>query len=95
MAKRTLGKALPLVLAALLMLGACDDEEEKKEVVDVQIDKGTELRIKVREEDKSEMIVVGELALFTVFIVWALFGPGATRRFRGSEESDEIRSPSG
>jgi hypothetical protein len=26
------------------------------------------------------VIIAGELALFIVVIVWALFGPGATRR---------------
>ena len=73
-------RAVPLTLAALLMLGGCDEEEEKDKVVDMQIEKGTELRIKVREEDSDEMIIVGELALFTTLIAWALFGPGATRR---------------
>lgn len=71
---------MPLVLVASLLLGGCDDDEEKDKVVDVQIEKGTEVRIKVREdEDSSEMIILGELALFTTVIVWALFGSGATR----------------
>lgn len=28
----------------------------------------------------DEMTVLGELALFVVFVIWALFGPGATDR---------------
>ncbi|MEM9625398.1 MAG: hypothetical protein AAGA21_04135 [Pseudomonadota bacterium] len=81
MAKRTLGRALPLALAALLMLGGCDDEPEKtKRVLEVEVEKDTEVRVKIKDDKKSEMIVVGELALFGVFVVWALFGPGATRR---------------
>ena len=76
--KRIWRRALPLALAASLLLGGCD-EEEKDKVVDVQIEKGTEVRIKVREDETSEMIILGELALFTTVIVWALFGPGATR----------------
>lgn len=80
MAKRTLGKALPLALAMLLVLGGCDDEEEKPPEVVVEVEKGTEVTVKIREKGADEMIVVGELALFTVVVVWALFGPGATRR---------------
>lgn len=95
MAKQTLGRALPLALAALLVLGGCDDEEEKRPEVIVEVDDGTDVTIKVREKDANEMIVVGELALFTVVIVWALFGPGATRRFRGSAESAGTRSQTG
>ncbi len=80
MAKRTLGRALPLALATLLVLGGCDDEEEKPKVVEVEIEEGTELKIKIKDKDADEMIIVGELALFAVVIAWALFGPGATRR---------------
>lgn len=72
-------KALPLALAAVLLLGGCDDEEEKKPEVEVHIPKGVELKVKRIDEDESEMIIVGELALFTLVIIWALFGPGATR----------------
>ncbi len=78
--KWTWRRVTPLFMAALLLLGGCDDEEEKPKVVEVEIEEGTELKIKVREKDNDEMIVVGELALFTVVIVWALFGPGATHR---------------
>ena len=88
---RSWQRAVPLALAVLLVLGGCeDDEEKKKKIVDVQIDKDTELRIRVREEDKDEMIIVGELALFATLIVWALFGPGATRR-RPDEAISENR----
>ncbi len=80
MAKWILGRALPLALAATLALGGCDDEEEKPPEVVVEVEKGTEVTVKIRERDTDEMIVVGELALFVVVIVWALFGPGATRR---------------
>ena len=75
----TLRRAVPLALAALLMLGGCD-EEEKKPKVEVKLPKGVELEVKHADEDKSGMIVVGELALFGVVVIWALFGPGATRR---------------
>lgn len=84
MKKRSWRRAVPLALAVLLILGGCDEEEKKPEVVDVQIDKNTELRVKVREEEKNDMIVVGELALFTALIAWALFGSGATRRRDGA-----------
>lgn len=77
---------MPLALAVFLVLGGCD-EEEKDKVVDVQIEKGTEVRIKVREDETSEMIILGELALFTAVIVWALLGPGATR-FREEATSE-------
>jgi hypothetical protein len=72
-------KALPLALAAALFLGGCDDEEEKKPEVEVHVPKGVELKVKRIDEDESEMIIVGELALFTLVTIWALFGPGATR----------------
>jgi hypothetical protein len=73
-------KAVPLALAALLMLGGCDEEEEKNPEVEVHVPKGVDIKVKRIDEDDSEMIIVGELALFTTLIVWALFGPGATRR---------------
>lgn len=78
--KSTGWKAAPLALAVLLVLGGCDDDEEKPKVVEVEIEEGTELKIRVRDKDTDDMVVLGELALFTVVIVWALFGPGATRR---------------
>ena len=79
MAKGILWRTLPLTLAAALVLGGCDDEEEEKapEVV-VTVERGTEVTVKHKGED--EMIIVGELALFTTVIIWALFGAGATRR---------------
>lgn len=85
MTKWTRRRAAPLTLAVLLALGGCDDEEGKDKIVDVQIEKGTEVRIKVRDEKTDEMIIIGELALFTTVVIWALFGPGATRRW------DEVR----
>ncbi len=71
-------RALPLVLAAVFVLGGCDDEEEKRPEVIVEVEEGTDVTVKTR--NKEEMIVVGELALFALVIAWALFGPGATRR---------------
>lgn len=91
MAKRTLRRVLPLALATLLALGGCDDDEEKPPEVTVNVPKGTVVKVEHTDPDADEMIVVGELALFTVVIAWALFGPGATRRFRGSAESAETR----
>lgn len=77
--KRIGRRALPLALAALFFLGACDDEEKKPEV-EVHLPKGVELKVKRSGDDEtSEMIILGELALFTAVIVWALFGPGASR----------------
>ncbi len=72
-------KALPLALAAALLLGGCDDEEEKKPEVEIHVPKGVELKVKRIDEEESDMIIVGELALFILVIIWALFGPGATR----------------
>lgn len=80
MATSTWLKALPLALAAAFLLSGCDDEEEKKPEVEVHLPKGVELKVKRAGDDDSEMIIVGELALFTLTIIWALFGPGATRR---------------
>lgn len=79
MATWTLRRAAPLALAALLALGGCDDEEKPPEVT-VNVPKGTVVKVEHTDPDKDAMIVVGELALFTVVIAWALFGPGATRR---------------
>ncbi|MGI9487437.1 MAG: hypothetical protein ACR2RF_16475 [Geminicoccaceae bacterium] len=69
-----------LALATLLVLGGCDDEEEDPPQVTVNVPKGTVVKVEHSDLDKDEMIVVGELALFTTLVVWALFGPGATRR---------------
>ena len=80
MTERIWRKAVPLALAALLVLGGCDDEEEDPPQVTVNVPKGTVVKVEHSDPDKDEMIVVGELALFSVFVVWALFGPGATRR---------------
>ncbi|MEZ5933756.1 MAG: hypothetical protein R3F54_17750 [Alphaproteobacteria bacterium] len=82
-----LRKATPLVLAALLFLGGCDDEEEKPPEVTVNVPKGTVVRVEHTDPNKDEMIVFGELALFVVVIAWALFGPGATGR-RGETVSE-------
>jgi len=71
---------MPLALAASLLLTACDDEEEKPPEVTVNVPKGTVVKVEHSDPDSNEMIVVGELALFGTLIVWALFGPGATRR---------------
>lgn len=77
---KTIGwKAAPLALAALLVLGGCDDEEEKPPEVEVQVPKGTVVKVTHVDGD-HEMVVLGELALFTGLVVWALFGPGAARR---------------
>jgi ABC-type uncharacterized transport system auxiliary subunit len=73
-------KALPLALAAVLVLGGCDDEEEKNKQVEIHVPKGVDVTVKQTEEETNDMIIVGELALFTLVIIWALFGPGATRR---------------
>jgi len=79
-AKWTLRGTLPLVLAAALVLGGCDDEEEKDKIVEVHAEEGVEVRVIQKGKDDNEMIVIGELVLFTAVIVWALFGAGATRR---------------
>lgn len=71
---------MPLALAVFLALGGCDDEEKPPEVT-VNVPKGTVVKVEHTDPDKQEIIVVGELVLFTVVIAWALFGPGATRRF--------------
>ena len=76
----TFRRAVPLALAALLVLGGCDDEEEKNKVVEVEVEEGTEVRVRIKDKEADELVVVGELALFTLVIAWALFGPGATRR---------------
>ncbi|MEM7043695.1 MAG: hypothetical protein AAF543_12865 [Pseudomonadota bacterium] len=67
-------------MAAALILGGCDDDEEKPPEVIVEVEEGTEVRVRTKGDNESDMIIVGELALFTVVIAWALFGPGATRR---------------
>lgn len=79
-ANQTWRRAVPLALAALLVLGGCDDDEEKNPEVEVHVPKGVDLKVKRAGDDDNEMIVIGELALFTTFVVWALFGPGATAR---------------
>jgi len=79
-ATSTWRKALPLALAAALLLSGCDEEEEKTPEVEISLPKGVELKVKRDDDDESEMIIVGELALFTLAIMWALFGPGATMR---------------
>ena len=79
-AKRTLVRALPLALATLLVLDGCDDEEEKPPEVTVNVPKGTVVKVEHTDPDADEMIIIGELALFTVVIAWSRFGPGATRR---------------
>lgn len=77
----TLRGAMPFALAALLVLGGCDDDEDKPPEVIVEVEQGTQVTVKHKDKDADEMIVIGELALFTVVIAWALFGPGATRRY--------------
>ncbi|MGI9421553.1 MAG: hypothetical protein ACR2RA_27305 [Geminicoccaceae bacterium] len=72
---------MPFALAALLVLGGCDDDEDKPPEVIVEVEQGTQVTVKHKDKDADEMIVIGELALFTVVIAWALFGPGATRRY--------------
>ena len=79
-AKRTWRRAVPLALAALLVVGGCDEDEKKPEV-EVHVPKGVELKVKRAGDDRNDMVIVGELALFTTLVIWALFGPGATRRF--------------
>lgn len=80
-------RAVPMALAVTLALGGCDDEEEKPPEVTVNVPKGTVVKVEHTDPDKDEMIVVGELALFTVVIGWALFGSGASRRRDGADPS--------
>ena len=81
---RTWRRVVPLALVASLVLGGCDDEEEKPPEVIVEVEKDTKVTVKRKEE----MIIVAEFALFTGVIVWALFGFGATRRWSaGSSEN--------
>ena len=73
-------RAVPLCLAALLLLGGCDEEEEKKDPeIEVLVPKGVEVRIKRIDDD--EMVIVAELAAYLGVVLWALFGPGAGRRW--------------
>lgn len=72
-------RAAPLALVVLLGLSGCDDEEEKPPEVEVQVPKGTVVKV-THTDEESEMIVVAELAAFTGLVVWALFGRGATKR---------------
>lgn len=76
MFKNTRPRALLLALAALLLVGGCDDE--KKPEVEVHVPKGVE--VKVKRIDKDDMVIAGELALLSGLAIWALFGPGAGRR---------------
>jgi hypothetical protein len=89
-AKRYWRSAVPLGLAALLMLGSCDEEEEKKPEVEVHVPKGVEVRIK-RIDDDDEMVIVAELLALGGVVVWALFGPGARRRW--PDRSAPTKSP--
>ncbi|MGI9500647.1 MAG: hypothetical protein ACR2P3_11445 [Geminicoccaceae bacterium] len=73
-------KPVPLALVALLFLGGCEDEPEKKKILEVEVEKGTEVRVRIKKDEVDEMIIVAELAVFATLVIWALFGPGATRR---------------
>lgn len=79
MAKKFWYRAMPLGLAAFLLLGGCDDEEEKPPVVEVGVPKGVE--VKVKRIDEDEMVIVAELVATAGVVLWALFGPGARRRW--------------
>ena len=83
-------KAASLALVALLFLGGCDDEEEKPPVVEVEVPKGVEVKIKRIEDD--EMVIVAELAVTVGVVLWALFGPGARRRWPDVVPADDPTS---
>lgn len=85
-------RAVPLVLAALLVFGASDDAAAMKDGVDVvQTENDSDLRIDARLDDEDDMIVVGELALYIALIIWALFGPGAKGRRQAEPKLSENR----
>lgn len=72
-------RGVSLGLAALLLLSGCDDDEEKNPEVEVHVPKGVEVKVKRIEDD--EMVVVAELLAVVGVVLWALFGPGAGRRW--------------
>lgn len=79
MAGKNWCRAVPLGLAALLLLSGCDDEEEKTPEVEVHVPKGVE--VKVKRIDEDEMVIVAELVAVTGVVLWSLFGSGARRRW--------------
>lgn len=72
-----------LVFAALIFVSSCDDEEEKQPEVEVHVPKGVE--VKVKRIDDDEMVIVAELFALSAVTIWALFGPGARRRWADSD----------
>lgn len=90
MAGRNWCRAVPLGLAALLLLSGCDDEEEKTPEVEVHVPKGVD--VKVKRIDEDEMVVVTELIAVTGVVLWALFGSGARRRWPDVEPAFDTAS---
>lgn len=91
MAKKCCCRLVLLGLAALLVLGGCDDEEEKKPEVEVHVPKGVE--VKVKRIDDDEMVIAAELLAVTGVVLWALFGPGARRRWPDVVPAKEAIAP--
>ncbi len=77
--KKNWCRSVLLGLTALLFLSGCDDEEKKNPEVEVTIPEGVDIKVKRPEND--EMVVVAELLAVTGVVLWALFGPGARRRW--------------
>jgi hypothetical protein len=69
-----------LTLAAILLLGGCDEEEKNPEV-EVHVPEGVDVKVKHIKPD-DDMIIAGELALFSLAVIWALFGPGCRRQLK-------------
>lgn len=86
--KKSWFRGVLLCLAALFLLGGCDDEEEKQPEVEVHVPKGVE--VKVKRIDDDEMVIVAELLAVTGVVLWALFGPGARRRWPDVMSADNI-----
>lgn len=91
MKKKRWRRVVPLGLTALLLVGGCDDEEEKPPEVEVHVPKGVEVRVKRVDDD--EMVIVAELLALSGVVVWALFGPGARRRWPDVDQARDASHP--
>lgn len=90
MTRKNWRRAVPLGCAALLLLSGCDEEEKKNPEVEVTIPKGVDVKVK-RVDD--EMVIVAELIALSGVIMWALFAPGARRRWPDAVPPLDTASP--
>lgn len=74
-----------LFFSTLLLVLGCDDKEEKQPEVEIHVPKGVE--VKVKRIDEDEMVIVAELIALSAVTIWALFGPGARRRWSKSNSA--------